>query len=118
MLGCLYWVSRCGHVFSISSNGSIRKTPKKLKPRKQKNGYLTIRFKGKNVLKHRVIASAFLGGIENKIVHHKNGIRDDNRACNLMITDYSANNRLGNDERTKRRNLLEDLLRQYSIGKS
>lgn len=52
-----------------------------------KNGYVSARVNGQTVLQHRVIMENILGRplepFEN--VHHKNGIRDDNRPENLEL---------------------------------
>lgn len=41
---------------------------------------------------HRVVAEAFIGECpEGKEVNHKNGIKDDNRLCNLEYITHSEN---------------------------
>jgi hypothetical protein len=54
---------------------------------KNENGYLAGKFKGKAVLQHRIFWELHTGDklrpFEN--VHHKNGIRDDNRIENLEL---------------------------------
>lgn len=55
-------------------------------------GYLQVKLHGKKYNLHRLIAFAFCddGGIE-KVVNHKNGQRDDNRAENLEWVTHSEN---------------------------
>lgn len=41
---------------------------------------------------HRVMVETFLGAIpEGMCVNHINGVKDDNRICNLEVVTYSAN---------------------------
>lgn len=56
-------------------------------------GYVRIQVNGKKVLAHRLIAMAFLGlDLESEMtVDHKNGIKSDNRVCNLEIVTLAEN---------------------------
>ena len=51
------------------------------------DGYKQITICGKPVREHRVVMSSFIGRPLrlNEIIHHKNGIRTDNRIQNLSI---------------------------------
>ena len=68
-----------------------------LKTTRTKDGYLTVYINRKPYLVHRLVALAFCVNYNKnfKVVCHKNKIRTDNRACNLMWTDnsYIANRR-------------------------
>jgi hypothetical protein len=95
-----YWVSSDGKIASaITPALTLRKLPRILKLRKSSNGYLSIRFKGKNKLVHRIVAEAFIGKTEGKSVHHTNAIRVDNRVGNLEIVSLSKNNSEGHKTR-------------------
>lgn len=62
------------------------------------DGYLTVTINKKSYLVHRLVAMAFCVNHNkktNKVVCHKNKVRTDNNACNLMWTNhtYIANRR-------------------------
>lgn len=68
-----------------------------LKTTRTKDGYLTVNINRKPYLVHRLVALAFCKNNNKnlKVVCHKNKIRTDNRADNLMWTNnnYIANRR-------------------------
>lgn len=91
--GGKYFVNESGHVISIKSNHKNIL----LKPI-MRSGYLCYGlYKGKKNLKvnvHRLVATYFIEKIPGKnVVNHKNGIKTDNRICNLEWVTYSENNR-------------------------
>lgn len=58
---------------------------------KNKAGYIVLFHKGKIIKEHRLIMENHLGRtLTNKeLVHHRNGIKDDNRIENLELTTFA-----------------------------
>lgn len=58
------------------------------------NGYLVVRFQGKNIHAHRLVYLLTYGEDPSPLsIDHKNGLRSDNRPFNLRVVTTSLNNR-------------------------
>ena len=90
-----YDVSSLGRVRSWHNNRHGRaRTPKIVKLNGNGNGYIFLRLREsdrrKKLYVHRMVAEAFLG--ESTLeVNHINGLRLDNRLCNLEYVTHSVN---------------------------
>lgn len=80
-----YWYIKVGH------NGDVynTKTKKYLKKSIDKYGYERVYIGGKAYLVHRLVALIYVKRLDvnYKLVCHKNKVRTDNRAINLMWTN-------------------------------
>jgi len=60
---------------------------------KRPNGYLVVSINGKQRRSHRVAWELYYGESPSGDIDHINGIRNDNRICNLRIASILENNR-------------------------
>lgn len=85
-----YFVDMDGTVYSIHT-GEIREKS----PVKTKAGYHRVNLYTDGKLKshyiHRLVAQAYLGDIEGKVVDHINRVRNDNNVNNLRICTQKEN---------------------------
>jgi hypothetical protein len=98
----------CGRNYLVFDDGEVirlptpyRKKEKKLSPTKTSSGYLRLCLVGGHKMVHRIIYEAFNGEIAKSMdIDHINGIKDDNRLCNLRAVTRTVNalNRLGSNK--------------------
>jgi hypothetical protein len=82
--------------YIVYTDGRIWSKFKKnwLKPKKDKNGYLSVNISGKTMKVHRVIAQAFLSNpLNHPEVDHINANKQDNNLHNLQWCTTSFNNK-------------------------
>ena len=74
-------------------------------------GYIEVRIGGKRVLEHRLVYEAEHGPIpKGQLVHHLNGIKDDNRPENLVAMDRSEHHKNHHEPWERRIRDLEEQL--------
>ena len=98
----------CGDVqYCVYECGSVYRYTKKMPTHRDGSGYVIVRLGGTRRPLHRVVADAFmpLADTAGLVVDHVNGIRHDNRLCNLAWATVSQNRR--NSTYGKRRPVTE-----------
>lgn len=92
---CKKWNS-----YTVFENGDVVSSKgRKLKPSYNVKGYAVLRVKHedgswKTTTHHKIIAETFIGSRpDGHEIDHINGIRDDNRACNLRYLTKAENNK-------------------------
>ena len=106
-----YQASNLGRIRSLFYNGGRRKTPKILKLRKRKDGYLDINIMHVKKLVHVLVWEAFNGPVPDGYeINHINCVRDDNSLDNLSIMSHYDNVKWDNADEKKGKPVL-----QYTI---
>lgn len=99
-----YEASNLGNIRRVGGNKILSQ---KTKSNKYKEVNLYVDKIGKSRYVHRLVAEAFLGDLGDKIINHKDGVKDNNNIENLEMVTYSENRVhsymiLGNKIRTYR----------------
>lgn len=79
-----------GHFFRAANAGKWKEGA--LVGSVDSHGYVQIKTDGRLYLAHRLAWLHFYGTWPEKHIDHINGIRDDNRICNLRLADRAQNN--------------------------
>lgn len=88
--GIFYWKVNLGRNAKVGSKAGVLNG----------KGYIVIKIQQKNYLAHRLIMLYLEGEMPRKFVDHINGIRNDNRPCNLRHADHSTNGQNMRDARS------------------
>ena len=111
--------------YEINSQGEVRRISNKKvkKSHIRKSGYVSVQLCLNTIKRsfylHRLLATYFIPNIDNKqFVNHINGIKHDNRLCNLEWVSHSENMIHGfKNGLCKPHNRLKDLQKEMSENK-
>lgn len=89
-------IKSTNNTYEASNIGNIRKVGgKTLSAKTKSNGYkevgIYVNKIGKSRYVHRLVAEAFFGDLEDKIINHKDGNKANNTIENLECVTYSEN---------------------------
>jgi len=89
-------IKSTNNTYEASNIGNIRRIGGKiLSPKTKSNGYkevgIYVNKIGKSRYVHRLVAEAFLGDLNDKIINHKDGNKANNSIDNLECVTYSEN---------------------------
>ena len=86
---------------------------------KHSSGYsLILSSNNKYIYEHRVIWEKHYGKIPKGFsIHHKNGIKNDNRIENLQLVSYLEHKRLHPKSEEERKSISERFKRAYKVGR-
>lgn len=108
---------RFDHLYAVSRCGKVLRNLLPYTPSRRGDGYLGI---GRQRLMHRVVAACWLEDFDpKKQVHHKNEIKDDNRAENLECLtpkEHFGDRHDGNSGRYERTEITRQKLRDFRTG--
>lgn len=120
-----YVMNEQGEVISLLTGQKKSWTRSKGDPKRNKRaGYLFQRVVNDNgftaqMFQHRAMGYVFLeygADVMTKIINHKNGIKWDNRPCNIEWTTYSENNKHAVDSGLRTEGLHPVKVKDYNTG--